>query len=43
VGPRVYAYIDGDYTRPGVPVIDIWLADFDLNAAPTGRLKPLGP
>ncbi len=38
----VWAYIAGDYTRPGVPVSQIWLADFDL-AISAAHLKPLSP
>jgi len=43
LAPGMYAYVNGDYTRPGVPVIDIWLGDFDLAAGKTGHLKPLRP
>jgi hypothetical protein len=43
IAPGVWAYINGDYTKPGSPVIEVWLADFDLAAGKTGRLKPLSP
>jgi hypothetical protein len=43
IAPGVWAYINGDYTKPGVPVVEIWLGDFDLAAGKTGHLKPLGP
>jgi hypothetical protein len=28
--PRVYLYVAGDYSKPGTPITEIWLADFDL-------------
>lgn len=28
--PHVYMYVAGDYSKPGTPITEIWLADFDL-------------
>jgi hypothetical protein len=30
IAPSVWAYVAGDYTQPGVPVSQIWLADADF-------------
>ncbi|HKN95291.1 MAG TPA: hypothetical protein VJU60_13230 [Thermoleophilaceae bacterium] len=29
-GPGVYTYVAADYSKPGTPITEIWLADFDL-------------
>jgi hypothetical protein len=31
-----FAYVSGDYGKPGVPIVEIWLADFDVTKEPAG-------